>query len=94
MNTSCSECGRELPPKLSVTGRRRLAMLEILLRRPNGLTDPEIREYVYRDDEDGGAETRTIVSSMKREINQQIRSQGWEIYCRGGPGAVYRLRRL
>ncbi len=89
----CPECGRELPPKLYVTGRRRQAMLEILMKR-EGLTDPEIREYVYRDDEDGGAETKSVVSAMCREIRRQIEPQGWTIQTRSGPDAPYFLRKL
>ena len=90
----CRGCGRELPPEIKITGKRRQLFLECLHRRPNGSTVWDLMGYIYADYLDGGPENHNIISVMVKQINVRIASQGWKIVATGGPGSTYHLKRI
>jgi hypothetical protein len=90
----CPACRRELPPEIPITGRKRQQLIECLRNYPNGRTVPQLMDYVYADDPDGGPEEHNIISVMVKHINSRITDYGWKIIATRGPGSTYHLKRL
>lgn len=88
----CPTCKRPLPPVVSVSGRRRQALLEYVLRYPEGVTRSQILDAIYADDPDGGPENQNIVAVMVKHINDILEKQKKKVRIRGsgGPGSIYR----
>jgi hypothetical protein len=80
--------------KLTVTGKRRQAMLDFLILRTDGATVWDIMGAVYANDIGGGPEKPNIISVMVMRINEQIAHRGFKVRATGGPGSVYRLVRV
>lgn len=88
----CPTCLRPLPPQVRVGGKRRQALLDYVLKHPEGVTNPQILSHVWADDPNGGPDYSQIVSVMVRKINLMMDAKGVNLRIRGsgGPGSVYR----
>ena len=94
-NTSvCPYCGQALLPELRVTGRERRRLVEILARRPDGMTRRELADWLYADDANGGPENTLAVCQLVHQARLQLSRQGYTILSDRGPGAHYRLAKL
>jgi len=90
----CPYCGQALPPELRVTGRERRRLVEILARRPHGMTRRELADWLYADDPNGGPENTFAVCQLVHQARLQLAAQGYTIISDRGPGAHYRLAKL
>ena len=89
----CPCCNRPLPPALTVSGPLRNRVLELVARRPNGISMMELVGIVYM----GCREPPWAVGSVKStvfQMNKELKPQGYMIRARHGPGARYRLLRV
>lgn len=89
----CPTCLRPLPPtNIQVRGAKPQALLDYVLKHPNGVTRQQIFNSVYSDDPDGGPEFMNIVAVMVCKINRNFEKQDVKLRIRGsrGPGSVYR----
>jgi hypothetical protein len=77
-----------------VTGRERRRLVEILARRPDGMTRRELADWVYADDPNGGPESTLAVCQLVHQARRQLARQGYTIASDRGPGAHYRLAKL
>jgi hypothetical protein len=89
----CPTCGQELPPKLKVTGTVRQRMVDIIAKRPQGISSQDLIALVYAEDPDGGPESMSIISALVYLANVQLRKQGYRIVSTLGRGAKYSLVR-
>jgi len=88
----CPCCGRPLAPALTVSGPIRTRILELVGRRPDGISLLEIADIVYGDRPNGGPEW--AANSIKTAVwnaNKELKAQGYMIRARHGPGSRYRL---
>ena len=60
----CLYCGQPLSPQPRVTGRERRRLVEILARRPDGMTRRELADWLYADDPNGGPENTLEVCQL------------------------------
>jgi hypothetical protein len=90
----CPYCGQALLPELRVTGRERRRLVEILARRPEGMTRRELADWLYADDPNGGPENTLAVCQLVHQARLQLCEQGYTIISDRGPGAHYRLAKL
>jgi hypothetical protein len=91
---NCPHCGQPLPAKFTVTGRERRKLVEILSRRPSGMTRKDLADAIYADDIDGGPDNTFAVCQLVHQARLQLIPQGYTIVSNRGPGAHYRLIRL
>jgi hypothetical protein len=87
----CPYCGQ---PLQRVTGRERRRLVEILARRPDGMTRRELADWLYADDPNGGPENTLAVCQLVHQARLQLSRQGYTILSDRGPGAHYRLAKL
>ena len=88
----CPCCHRPLTPVLTVSGPIRTRVLELVARRPDGISIGEIVGIVYMDNPNG--EPKWAENSIKTSIynaNKELRPQGYMIRARHGRGSRYRL---
>jgi hypothetical protein len=90
----CPFCGQPLLPELRVTGRERRRLVDILARRPDGMTRRELADWLYADDPSGGPENTFAVCQLVHQARLQLTAQGYTIISDRGPGAHYRLAKL
>ena len=91
----CPACGRPFPPELSVSGTVRRRMVDIVSRRPDGVTRDELISLVYAEDPDGGPNCPNIISVLVYHANKQLAVQGYRIKVGWrGKGARYFLEKL
>ena len=90
----CPCCGQPLLPELHVTGRERRRLVDILARRPDGMTRRELADWLYADDPNGGPENTFAVCQLVHQARLQLTAQGYTIISDRGPGAHYRLAKL
>jgi hypothetical protein len=79
---------------LRVTGRERRRLVDILARRPDGMTRRELADWLYADDPNGGPENTFAVCQLVHQARLQLAAQGYTIISDRGPGAHYRLAKL
>jgi hypothetical protein len=88
----CPCCKRPLPPALTVSGPIRSRVLELVSRRPDGISIGEIVGIVYMDDPNGEPEwAENSIKTAVYNANKELRPQGFVIRARHGPGSRYRL---
>ena len=90
----CPYCGQPLRLEPRVTGRERRRLVEILARRPDGMTRRELADWLYSDDPNGGPENTFAVCQLVHQARLQLAAQGYTIISDRGPGAHYRLAKL
>lgn len=90
--SSCPCCNRTFAPPLpSLSGNERF-VYDLLCRRLDGMTNPEISDALYADDPEGGPDTaEKRVANYIYRINRKLRGTGSRIVGTRGPGAVFRL---
>ncbi len=86
----CPCCRQVIPPQLVVSGPLRTRVLDLVARRPDGISLPEIAAIVYSDCREPKWSHGCIKSTVFA-ANKELRPQGWMIRARHGPGARYRL---
>lgn len=79
----CLTCKQPLPPKISVSGRRRQLLLDYVLAHPQGVSRDQIVGHVWSDDPDGGPSSTKIVSTMTWAINKLLEKAGEPVRVRG-----------
>ena len=88
----CPTCQRPHPPGLMVSGPVRSRVLELVARRPDGISPKELEDIVYGDRPDGGPEW--AANSIKTAVwnaNKELQPQGYMIRAKHGQGSRYRL---
>jgi hypothetical protein len=74
-----------------MTGRERRKLVEILVRRPDGITRQDLADLVYADDPDGGPDNTFAICQLVYQARLRLIPQGYTIVSNRGPGARYRL---
>ena len=91
----CPTCGQTIPPRFQITGRVSRRLVEIVVKRRDGITRGELTALLYAEDPNGGPQSENIVSVLIHNINEQLAPQGYRIRgIRGGPGSRYYLEPL
>jgi hypothetical protein len=72
----------------------RQAIVDLISRRPDGVTRREIINSIYANDPNGGPNNENVVSVLVKRANSDLEPLGYRITSTGGPGSRYRLRRL
>src|SRR6516225_1673600 len=78
----CPYCGQPLLHEPRVTGRERRRLVEILARRPHGMTRRELADWLYADDPNGGPENTFAVCQLVHQARLQLAAQGYTITWR------------
>jgi hypothetical protein len=94
LQQQCPTCRRFYPPPLNVGGIKRQRIVDILSRRPEGMTAEALMNAVYGDEDgpDGGRRVICVAIYQARKI---LRRQGYDIKSLNQKyPAVYILRRL
>jgi hypothetical protein len=60
----------------------------------DGATTPEIMDFVYMHDPDGGPESGNVISVHIRQMNLMLAQRGMKIRSTMGQGATYHLEEL
>ncbi len=94
-NPVCPCCQRPFPPAMPVGGRLRQRLVDLLARRPDGMSVLELMDALYADDPAGGPENPVVVRSTVFQTNKRLAAYGYTIKAQHrGAGARYRLERL
>lgn len=88
----CPCCKREMPPNVELRGAVKQRIYDYIASR-HGVNRMQIMDAVYADDANGGPENLNVISVHICFINKQLRAMkaGVKIWCRGGPGSIYRI---
>jgi hypothetical protein len=91
----CPTCGRPYPPKLEVGGTLRQRMVDLLLRRPDGVPIDELVELIYACEPDGSPMwAHNSIWVIAHEANKKLRAFGYQIVSTKGRGSRYRMVKL
>lgn len=93
--TLCPHCQTAPTPSLVVSGPIRSRVLELVARRPDGISAAEVSDIVYGDHPDGGP--TWAANSIKTAVwnaNRELKPQGYMIRAKHGPGGRYRLIKI
>jgi len=90
----CPACHRPFPPRLAAPGPVRQRIVDLIAKRPDGITRSEIIATVYADDPNGGPDNPNTICVLIKHANEELAAQGWHIAPAWlGRGARYRLVR-
>jgi DNA-binding response OmpR family regulator len=85
---TCSHCGAIHVDDSTLSPIKR-RILYYISKHP-GCEIDALMDYVYANDPDGGASTKTLYTHM-HQLRQRLHPQGLTVQNRTGPGTTYRL---